>query len=111
MIRLHRTKSLAIAITLAAQLGAVGCSGYVVAEPYPDAVVVVREPPPPRREYIIERPGPDMVWINGFWSWQGADFVWVGGRWAAPPRGHRAWVPGQWRRSRRGWFWVEGHWR
>ena len=74
--------------------------------------VYMREGPPPvRREVIIERPGPDYVWIRGHWGYGGGAYVWVPGRWERPePRRHR-WVEGRWERDRHGWYWVEGHWR
>ena len=72
----------------------------------------VRTGPPAR---IVEvrpvAPGPRYVWIDGYHRWDGRGYVWVPGRWAAPPRARAAWVPGRWAHDRRGWYFVEGHWR
>ncbi|MBV9679495.1 MAG: YXWGXW repeat-containing protein [Acidobacteriaceae bacterium] len=74
--------------------------------------VRVGPPPPPRREFIPARPGPQYVWIAGFQRWDGARYVYVPGRWVLPPGPrYRQWVPGHWRNTRHGWIWVEGHWR
>jgi len=74
-------------------------------------VYVVRAPPPDRVEVRGEPPGPGVVWVPGYWAWNGADFTWTPGMWRAPEPGFRTWVPGHWRHDRRGWFWMEGHWR
>jgi hypothetical protein len=68
---------------------------------------------PPRAvaEVRVARPGPDYVWVSGYHRWDGAAYVWVPGAWQRPPRAHAAWVPGHWRHERRGWYFVEGHWR
>jgi hypothetical protein len=51
------------------------------------------------------------VWIAGYHRWDGRAYVWVPGHWALPPRPRRAWVPAHWEHDRRGWFFVDGHWR
>ena len=56
-------------------------------------------------------PGPRHVWIPGYHTWNGAAYVWTAGRWAVPPRARAVWVAGHWVRERRGWYFVEGHWR
>lgn len=77
-----------------------------------NAQVFVRiGPPPPRREVIVQRPGPRHVWVSGYHRWDGRQYVWVPGTWVVPPqRYYHRWVPGHWRESPRGWVWVEGHW-
>jgi WXXGXW repeat (2 copies) len=95
---------------LVAVLGGVAGCAY---NPPPDNGVayVERRPPPARREVIGVAPGRGFLWIGGFWRWGGADFVWVPGRWERPPRDRRGWEHDHWRHTRRGWYWVEGHWR
>ena len=79
---------------------------------HPRNVVYVRTPPPPIiRESVIVSPGPGYVWINGYHAWNGGSYVWVPGRWERIPDRRRGWVPGHWVRTRRGWYWVDGHWR
>ena len=75
--------------------------------------VVAVEPPAPRREVILydQRPGRDYVWINGSYDWEGDGWVWVPGRWDRAPLARAVWVPARWVHARRGWYFVEGHWR
>ena len=68
-------------------------------------------PPEPRREVIVESPGPDYLWITGYYRWDGAVYAWVPGRWEPRPRPRAVWVSGRWYHERRGWYWIEGHWR
>ena len=76
------------------------------------AHVVIRiAPPVPRHEVIITRPGPNHVWVPGYWRWSGREYVWVGGVWQLPPRARAVWVPGHYRRVEGGHVWIEGHWR
>jgi hypothetical protein len=87
--------------------------GLSLSRPVDAAVrVYVNVAPPP---LIVETrppaPGPLYVWVGGYHRWDGRAYVWVPGRWVVPPRRHGRWVPGHWVRHRRGWFWVEGHWR
>ena len=68
-------------------------------------------PPPLRAEAVLVSPGPGYVWVPGYYQYTGAGYVWVGGRYERPPRGRARWVPSHWERDRRGWYFVEGHWR
>ena len=75
------------------------------------STVVVAEPPPPAPvETVVVAPGPDYVWIDGEWVWNGRWF-WVGGHWGYPPYPHAVWVRGYWGRGSHGWVRVPGHWR
>ncbi len=74
-------------------------------------VFVATAPPPPIAERVIVAPGPGYVWVPGYYTWSGAAYVWVAGRYVRPPRGRHAWVAPHWERHRRGWYFVEGHWR
>ena len=49
--------------------------------------------------------------VPGYHMWNGGAYVWAPGRWMLPPRARAAWVPARWVRDRRGWYFVEGHWR
>ncbi|HEV2291745.1 MAG TPA: YXWGXW repeat-containing protein [Gemmatimonadales bacterium] len=109
-------------------------SGCLVAPP-PGEVVVVRRPPPDRVEVVTDRPGPDYIWIRGYWAWGGNDYTWIGGRWDRPVRptgddarrdddrgrshgnphdnGRRRtkWKDGHWTHYRGGWVWQPGAWQ
>jgi len=75
------------------------------------AVIVGARPPAYRVEVVGVAPGPEFVWVGGYWAWGGAEYTWVPGRWVARPYARAAWVPGRWRSARHGWFWEPGHWR
>jgi hypothetical protein len=68
-------------------------------------------PPAPFVEARAVPPGRRYVWVPGYHRWGGANYVWVPGTWRRPPRARAAWVPGRWAHDRRGWFFVQGHWR
>jgi hypothetical protein len=71
-------------------------------------------PPPPRHEVIIERnrPGPDYVWVGGFWDGAPGQYSWVGGHWDRPPHPHSHWAAPHWEKDRDGHFHqVKGEWR
>ncbi len=76
----------------------------------PSQVVVNEAPPPPIVEQIYTSPGPDYVWIPGYWNWNGA-WVWVSGRYALPPYRGAVWVGGAWSARGGRWAWSGGHWR
>ena len=71
---------------------------------------MLTEPPRERVEVVSTTPGPEYVWIKGYWVRSGNEYTWREGRWERPSAGFRTWVPGRWERERRGWYWVEGHW-
>jgi hypothetical protein len=101
-------RKLVIGLSRALVLGALlSCS----APPPPGRVYVARRPPPMRAEVIGARPAPGHVYVRGFWRWQVSDYVWIPGHWAVAERGFREWVPGNWHHGRRGWYYVDGHWR
>jgi len=82
----------------------------VVPAPQVNTVVVAQPPPPPPVETVVVTPGPDYVWIDGEWVWNGQWF-WVGGHWGYPPYPHAVWVRGYWGRGPHGWSRSPGHWR
>lgn len=51
-------------------------------------------PPPPRAEHRPRAPGPDHVWEQGRWVWNGQRYHWQPGRWqhvrpVPPPHSHK----------------------
>jgi hypothetical protein len=100
---------LSASLLFAGSLGA--C--YAPPPPRPRMAVVyaVRQPPAERVEIVPASPGPQYVWVKGFWGWRRNDYVWTAGHWVVPERGYREWVPGKWDRDRNGWLFIEGHWR
>lgn len=80
-------------------------------------------PPPPALVYTPPCPGPEYVWIPGYYYPAGPRFMWRAGYWTLPPYGGAYWVaprygarryyPGYWERERwerhdrgrhRGWY-------
>src|SRR5579864_2166718 len=51
-------------------------------------------PPPPPRVVRVQpaRPGPDFVWIDGYWFADGSRYRWHDGYWTRPPYGGARWV-------------------
>src|SRR5258707_492976 len=62
-------------------------------------------PPPPKVEVVPIVPGPEYVWIPGYWAWNGG-WVWIGGRWVIRPHIGAIWVAPHWARHPRGYVWV-----
>jgi hypothetical protein len=88
-----------------------GCVATV--EERPPRVIYVGGPPP--APLVEPRPAPaapGLVWVEGYWHWNGVEYVWIPGHWESPPAGF-AWVgpsyaivggrhvyrAGEWRRS------------
>jgi uncharacterized protein YcfJ len=88
----------------------IGTASDPSAVPSGDSVVVQDAPPPPPAETVVVSPGPDYVWVDGEWIWQGR-WVWVGGHWVYPPHPHVIWVEGGWVRGPHGWYRHPGYWR
>jgi hypothetical protein len=82
--------------------------GYPVAT----APAVVAQPPPaPQVEAVPVAPGPEYVWMPGYWSIGiGGGWAWVGGHYGVRPRPHAVWAPGHWGPHARGYVWIGGHW-
>ena len=109
---------LIIAVGGIAALGA-GCVErqvvYVPAQPGATTTgpaVAEQAPPPPQVEVVPVAPGPDYVWLPGYWSiGVGGSWVWIGGHYGLPPRPHAIGVGGHWGRRGRDYVWIGGHWR
>ena len=67
-----------------------GCVATV--EERPARVVYVAGPPPPPLNEVQAAPAaPGMVWVQGYWHWNGVQYVWIPGHWESPPAGY-VWV-------------------
>ncbi len=102
---------------VAAGLGALAFSAATRLASAADVSVNVQldvAPPPPRHEVVVEstRPGPDYVWIDGFWDGSPGHYVWTAGHWDRPPRRGVRWVAPHWERDHDGHYHiVRGVWR
>ncbi|MDB6167172.1 MAG: hypothetical protein JWM88_36 [Verrucomicrobia bacterium] len=76
-----------------------------------DDEIAVEAPPPPRHEVRIGPPGPQYVWIEGYWVRRRHRYEWVQGRWELPPRGHGRWEGPRWERRGGSYVFIQGSWR
>ncbi len=90
--------------------GSIGATSGGASAPPASTVVMAEPPPPPPVETVVVAPGPDYVWIDGEYVWNGG-WIWVAGHWGYPPYPHAVWVRGYWGRVPHGWVRVSGHWR
>jgi hypothetical protein len=49
-------------------------------------------PPPPRVYRVPVQPGPDYIWVEGYWYPQGRRYAWHNGYWTHPPYEGAYWV-------------------
>jgi len=68
------------------------------------------DPPPMRYEEPYAQPGPDHVWIGGYWDREGDRWAWRGGRWERPERRGDRWIQPVYRREHGGTRYEAGHW-
>jgi hypothetical protein len=106
MMVLRCCRALVVSLILGTAVGAASACASAGARVY-----VRVPPPPPVVEARVVAPGPGLVWIPGYYTWNNAAYVWAPGRWVRPVRARARWVPGHWVHSRRGWYFVDGHWR
>jgi hypothetical protein len=67
-----------------------GCVATV--EERPARVVYVSGPPPAPLAETPPPPGePSMIWVEGYWHWNGVQYVWIPGHWE-PARPGAVWV-------------------
>jgi hypothetical protein len=83
-------KTLMMAFSFAAGMSA--CT--LTFRPIPNSVVVTTAPPRTVVEVQTVTPGPEYVWIDGYWNWSGSSWAWTNGRWET---------------SRAGYYWVTPH--
>ena len=70
-------------------------------------------PPAPRHEVysVRDRPGPDYVWVDGYWAGEPGHYTWVEGRWDRPPQRGARWVAPRWDHRDGRYVFVRGYWR
>jgi hypothetical protein len=74
------------------------------------SVIVEQAPPAPKLELIPKEPGSEYIWIRGHWAWTGT-WTWEEGYWVQRPAPDIQWMDGVWARHGKGWIWMPGHWR
>jgi hypothetical protein len=63
-------------------------------------------PPPPRVYRVPPQPGPDYIWVNGYWYPNGRKYAWHDGYWTRPPYDGAYWNEPYWD----GRAYVDGYW-
>jgi hypothetical protein len=55
--------------------------------------IVIGAPPEPRVVFQPPQPGPDFVWVEGYWYPVGNHYKWHEGYWTRPPYAGAIWIP------------------
>jgi len=55
-------------------------------------------------------PGPNYIWIPGYWAWGPVGYYWVPGYWVLAPFIGALWTPGWWGWSGATYLWHPGYW-
>lgn len=104
-----RVALVALVALLASTLSVAGC--VVNEAESPTRGVIVSGPPPaPVREDRPAAPGPQSVWVGGYWHWTGIQYSWIPGHWDAPPPGSTWNAPVYTARDGR-YFYESGSWK
>lgn len=96
----------------------IACGGtkVVVVHPAPGPqpmgfVATVPVTPVPPAEVTSASPGPDYVWVQGYYNWDGTNYHWVSGSWVKTPNPGATWIPAHWQTTNGGYVWVAGAWQ
>lgn len=54
--------------------------------------IEIGPPPPPRVIAVPPSPGPDYIWVGGYWYPVSGNYVWHEGYWTRPPYAGAHWV-------------------
>ncbi|HEX9234102.1 MAG TPA: YXWGXW repeat-containing protein [Candidatus Acidoferrum sp.] len=55
--------------------------------------ITIGPPPPPRVVRVLPpRPGPEFVWVDGYWYPVGRHYRWHAGYWTRPPYAGARWI-------------------
>jgi WXXGXW repeat (2 copies) len=55
---------------------------------------------------LPNRPGPDYVWVAGYWYPVRGHYVWHDGYWTRPPNRNARWIAPRWERGQ----FYDGYW-
>src|SRR5689334_25196094 len=79
--------------------------------PQAQVLVNITVTPPPLPVYaqpVI--PGPDYMWVPGYWAWGPDEYYWVPGTWVLAPAPGLLWTPGYWGWRDGFYVWNAGYW-
>jgi len=73
--------------------------------------VSITTAPPPLPVYVQPViPGPDYMWVPGYWAWGTFGYYWVPGTWVLAPSVGMLWTPGYWGWNNGIYVWRAGYW-
>ncbi len=104
------------ALRLAGAVGAISLAANLIpsasADPEISFHLRLGAPPAPRYERYEERsrPGPDYVWVPGYWAGEPSRYVWVQGHWERPSYRGARWVAPRWEQRSGGYVFIRGYW-
>jgi hypothetical protein len=83
--------------------GGVGFGGGIFVDFAPPALPYYNQPP---------CPGPNFIWMPGYWAWGDGGYYWVPGTWVAAPQTGLYWTPGYWAwdGDYDAYVWNSGYW-
>ena len=67
-------------------------------------------PPAVRHEVRVARPGPDYVWVGGYWADNSGHWAWIPGRWERPVERNAYWIPARYIHTSHGTIYEPAHW-
>jgi hypothetical protein len=71
----------------------------------------ITTPPPPLPVYVQPVvPGPDFIWVPGYWAWGEFGYFWVPGTWVRAAGPGLLWTPGYWAWNEGVYVWRAGYW-
>lgn len=74
-------------------------------------LVSVNIAPPPIPVYVQPvGPGPDYLWVPGYWAYGPNGYYWVPGTWVLAPYVGALWTPGYWAWGGAAYIWHPGYW-
>ena len=99
------------AIQLLIAVAIVAAAQALPATPQAQVLVNISVAPPALPVYaqpVI--PGPDYMWVPGYWAWGPAEYYWVPGTWVLAPTPGLLWTPGYWGWRNGFYVWNAGYW-
>jgi hypothetical protein len=87
-------------------------AGVLVASATPavNTTIVTVAPPAPESEVMLTQPGPNYVWLAGYWTYRNDNYEWMAGHWQLPPSASAVWVAPRWEQQGNAYKFTEGYW-
>lgn len=105
-LRLQPRSRMRMILTTVALLGLLICGAASTASAQISVGIRIGAPPAPRAYRVPRAPGPDYVWVEGYWYPQNGHYRWLNGYWTRPPYEGAYWVAPYYVNGQ----YYEGHW-